>query len=87
MKIRAFKCGKCGDIIFSRARHDFRECSCGGIFIDGGFDYRRWGGELASLAEDIEIDVDATREELFKDYHTGADKFGRIEGMRGIDGE
>ena len=38
------KCKKCGDIIESKFRHDFVECSCGCIFVDGGLDYMRFGG-------------------------------------------
>lgn len=39
------KCKKCGDIIESKSRHDFVECSCGAIFVDGGNDYIRRGGD------------------------------------------
>ena len=45
------KCKKCGDIIESKSRHDFVECSCGACYVDGGKDYVRIGGKL----EDIEI--------------------------------
>jgi len=38
------KCLKCGDEIQSQHRHDFVECSCGNIFVDGGTDYFRYGG-------------------------------------------
>ena len=38
------KCLKCGDIIRSTFRHDFRYCSCYNIFVDGGNDYLRIGG-------------------------------------------
>ena len=38
------KCLKCYDIIESLYRHDFKVCSCGGLFIDGGDDYTRFGG-------------------------------------------
>ena len=38
------KCLKCLDIIQSFDRHDFKWCSCGNIFIDGGDDYVRYGG-------------------------------------------
>lgn len=44
------RCKKCGDIIESKYRHDFVECKCGSIFIDGGLDYMRMGGN----AEDID---------------------------------
>ena len=37
-------CLKCGDVIESLDRHDFRPCFCGAIFIDGGNDYTRIGG-------------------------------------------
>lgn len=51
----AGKCAKCGDVIESKHRHDFRSCSCGAIFIDGGLDYQRCGwtsdGYFISLAE------------------------------------
>ena len=40
----AIKCLKCGDIVESKHRHDFRMCSCGAVFIDGGHDYVRCGG-------------------------------------------
>lgn len=35
------KCNHCGDIIESTSRHDFKECSCGAVSIDGGHDYLR----------------------------------------------
>ena len=34
MKILAIQCKSCLDIIYSRANHDFRRCSCGSIAID-----------------------------------------------------
>ena len=37
------KCSKCGDIIESKYRHDYVECSCGSIFVDGGKEYLRRG--------------------------------------------
>jgi len=39
------KCLKCGDIIQSYHRHDFKWCSCENVFIDGGNDYMRYGGQ------------------------------------------
>jgi hypothetical protein len=40
------KCLKCGDVIQSMFRNDFRWCSCRNIFIDGGNDYLRYGGNI-----------------------------------------
>lgn len=39
------KCKKCDDIIESKHRHDFKWCSCHSIFIAGGNDYCRYGGD------------------------------------------
>ena len=50
----AAQCAKCGDIIESKHRHDFVSCGCGAIFIDGGHEYFRGGGnpkDFISLAE------------------------------------
>ncbi len=44
--MNAAKCHKCGDVIRSVHRHDFQSCKCGAIFIDGGDDYYRAGGDL-----------------------------------------
>lgn len=75
MKIQALKCKKCGDIIFSRSRHDFRYCSCGAIFVDGGFDYFRYGGDFADM-ESVKILVDATKDDLYQDWSRGINKYG-----------
>lgn len=40
----AIKCLKCGDVIESKSRHDWVQCSCGACFVDGGLDYMRVGG-------------------------------------------
>ena len=40
----AAKCNKCKDIIQSTSVHDYIECSCGSIAVDGGNHYLRAGG-------------------------------------------
>ena len=30
------KCKKCGEIIESMSRHDFKFCKCGAVAVDGG---------------------------------------------------
>lgn len=37
------QCPKCKDKIYSDYTHDFKECSCGYCFVDGGYDYLRCG--------------------------------------------
>ena len=49
--MNAAKCRKCGDVIVSRYTHDFVQCSCGAIFVDGGNDYCRRGGEPEDFIE------------------------------------
>ena len=39
-------CNGCGDTIISRHRHDFVQCSCGAIAVDGGQEYLRRVGRL-----------------------------------------
>ena len=38
------ECLKCGDVIQSKHRHDFRWCKCKAIAVDGGDDYARFLG-------------------------------------------
>lgn len=45
------RCRKCGEEIESRHRHDFRQCKCGAIFVDGGRDYIRRGGVLSDIED------------------------------------
>lgn len=35
------KCAKCGDVIESLHRHDFKTCKCSAISVDDGKDYWR----------------------------------------------
>jgi hypothetical protein len=34
---------ECAELLFSHYRHDFRHCGCGYCFVDGGYDYLRFG--------------------------------------------
>lgn len=72
------KCKKCGDIIESKSRHDFQMCSCGSIFVDGGTDYIRRGGDPEYFDEEYdrlhgikpaheEMDEDDEREKALKE--------------------
>lgn len=47
LKTNAVQCRGCGMTLISLHRHDFVNCDCpkDSIFIDGGFDYTRWGGK------------------------------------------
>jgi len=78
LKIQAIKCKKCEDIIFSRADHDFHHCSCRNIFVDGGFSYLRCGAKDLNDIENIKIELDVTKKELYDDWNKGINKFGVI---------
>lgn len=45
------KCLVCESHIQSRHRWDLVDCSCGRIFVDGGYNYPRRGGEPGDLEE------------------------------------
>lgn len=79
MKVFAVRCPRCGDIIYSRAQHDFHYCSCGYVFIDGGFEYSRFGAKSLDNIDQLEIDVKATKEDLYKDWGESINKFGTIK--------
>lgn len=39
------QCKLCNDVIESTSGHDFKYCSCGEIFVDGGKSYLRRGAK------------------------------------------
>jgi len=47
------KCLKCGDIIESTYRHDFKWCSCGNVAVDGGLAYVRRAFKEFGTYEDL----------------------------------
>jgi hypothetical protein len=52
------QCKICKQVIESKHRHDFVSCKCGCIFVDGGRDYLRRGGELHNIIELSEVTED-----------------------------
>lgn len=78
MRISAIKCLKCGDIIYSRATHDFRSCGCGAVSVDGGFDYMKVCGDRGNF-EFVRKNLKVTKEELYKDWNNRIDKYGLIK--------
>ena len=74
------RCTKCGDEPYSASRHDFKHCKCGAIFVDGGLDYLRRGGEITAY-EDMSISlprdaVKAATEAAEQAKETGRNSFG-----------
>jgi len=81
IKVEAVQCPICDDIIYSCARHDYHSCTCGNCDIDGGFDYLKYGWTNVKPVQ-IEIEVDATKEELYNSWNNssleGPRKYGKI---------
>lgn len=82
IEVNAIKCGRCGDTVYSRARHDFRSCTCGAVAADGGRDYFKCCFNPEIPHETLTIKVDATARELYDDWNqfNSGDKFGLIKG-------
>ena len=76
--VHAAQCKKCLDIVFSRSTHDMRGCSCGQVFVDGGFDYTRIVGNTPDFIE-MKISVDQTPMELYEDWNSRKDEYGIIK--------
>ena len=61
IKRNAAKCNKCGDIIESTHRHDFKWCSCRTVAVDGGLEYIKRcfksEGDYTDLSETIYDDI------------------------------
>lgn len=51
----SLRCRKCQDIITSTYTHDFKRCSCGAVFVDGGQDYMRFGWPNGDYRDYVEI--------------------------------
>ena len=78
LKVNAIECPKCHETLYSRARHDYRTCSCGEVAIDGGFDYIRVSFKKQEPVEK-EVWVLVSIKELYQDWNSKADKYGVIK--------
>lgn len=59
------RCKLCGDILESTSVHDFKRCSCGKCFTDGGLDYARRGFDGDNpddIFEDLSVYEELTEE-------------------------
>lgn len=52
------RCKKCGDLITSYTRHDFKSCSCGNISVDGGTSYLKRSAKDFQDFEEKSVYVD-----------------------------
>ena len=50
-------CMNCGDVIESKSVHDFVECACGSVAVDGGLEFlKRTGDQWVNLSESYDDD-------------------------------
>ena len=73
--INRAKCLKCGDIITSEHRHDFKWCSCKSLAVDGGSayikrsfsspdDYQELSENRRKTKEELQLDINRYNPEL-----------------------
>ena len=79
MKVNAIYCKLCNTYIYSRARHDYRSCTCGKAAVDGGRDYFKCVG-IPMNVEYLEIEIKANNEQLYNDWNLGKEHYGLIKG-------
>lgn len=60
LKKNKAQCKLCLDVLESKHVHDWVSCKCGAIFIDGGLDYIRIGGDLNNIIDMCEYTEEKT---------------------------
>jgi hypothetical protein len=80
-KLNAIQCPKCCDVVFSRARHDMRQCSCGAVAIDGGASYTKVSFEPGYFPFLFEIELVGKMflDNLFQDWNQKINALGLIK--------
>ena len=70
----AAQCVKCGEVIVSTHRHDYRSCKCGALAVDGGRDYAKRTGDIYNC-----IDMCEYEEYEREEYHWETEQRERAE--------
>ena len=78
MKLKAIHCLSCDEKVYSRAPHDFRYCSCGQTFVDGGHEHFKYGSSPGTEFKVIEVDIKIPLNELYEDWNKMSDNYGII---------
>lgn len=53
--VNKVRCNKCGDVIESETRHDFKWCKCKSVAVDGRHDYLKRVGVPGSWEDLSEV--------------------------------
>ncbi len=88
--LSAIECPSCKDILYSRAHHDMRFCSCHSCAIDGGLyikdstknpQYSKLSGTSKPVDYEIEWDgtEDTLRKAIYDDWNYQKNKYGLVK--------
>lgn len=66
---KGLRCPTCKEEIYSNFVHDFVACTCDAIFVDGGFDYFRYGW-TDILPEEITRTLDEYPKRYFRNENS-----------------
>ena len=80
MRIRVYHCPFCLYWVYSRAQHDYRNCACGRIAVDGGFTYTKisFDPKMGKAPRSKYIHLKVSKDTLYADWNTNTDKYGLI---------
>lgn len=81
INITGVRCSNCLDVIYSRATHDYRSCSCRKTSIDGGLQYTKI---IGSNYKTVNLKCYISKSDLYADWNTGLNRFGLIHIERHI---
>ena len=85
--VKAIKCLQCNDIIYSRATHDYRSCSCRGVAVDCGHHIqevrtdnimRIVGNNYKIIEINIDLPLDEAPKIFYDDWNKRTNIYGRI---------
>lgn len=69
--LNRIKCNHCGDIIISYSQHDYKNCKCGKVSIDGGLSYLKRSFQEATDYEEMSLNEDSPFEVIRENLHWG----------------
>lgn len=69
--LNRIQCNHCGDIIISAHTHDWKQCKCGKVYVDGGTSYLRRGFDLDSDYKEMSLTEDSPFEVIRENLSWG----------------
>jgi hypothetical protein len=78
--VKAVCCEECNTTVYSRTMEDMRECECGRVVVYGGFkNFKYEIRDDKAKFKKLNVDLNATPDDLYRDYEKMEDKFGLIK--------